>query len=157
MTRTRTRTRTLFALVLLLVAGCAHHPDAGARSTEGPEPRQDELFAALAGRDAPRVAGFFAEDAVLHVAGMPPVEGRVAIQQFYHNLFRFLLESRLTPGPTVASASRDLAYSTGRTSNTFRGADGATSYGGRYALVWRRLDGEWKVVLYAVSSDEGQR
>jgi ketosteroid isomerase-like protein len=138
----------------VLATACAHQrPDpAGARPAL--DARQAEFFAAMADRDADRLAGLFANDAVLHVANMPPVEGQAAVREFYGNLFGFLIGSRATPGATYMSASGDMAYGTGSTANEFRGLDGAVTYRGKYVLVWRREAGDWRVALYAISSDQ---
>lgn len=45
--------------------------------------RQSESFAALEARDADTTAALFADEAVVHVANMPPIEGRSAIREFY--------------------------------------------------------------------------
>jgi uncharacterized protein (TIGR02246 family) len=150
----------LVVAVTLGAAGCAPAPPASVEvrfvdpAFQLLEQRQDQLFAALAARDADATAALFADDAALYIAGMPPVQGAAAIRQFYGNLFRFLTASTATPGPTHVSASRDMAYSTGRASNEFGGPGGATTYEGKYVVVWRRLDDDWRVVLYAVSSNQ---
>jgi uncharacterized protein (TIGR02246 family) len=138
---------TLLVATLAALPACAiTHP--------GPEQRQAEFFAAIADRDADRTASFFADDAVLQVANMPPVEGREAIRGFYGNLFGFLSASSATPERLEVAASGDMAWSIGESRSTFRRPDGELSYTGKYALVWRKQDGAWRVALYAISSNE---
>jgi uncharacterized protein (TIGR02246 family) len=147
--------RSLAAPLLLLAGACAHIANAASDDAATRLERHEAAFhAAAADRDAERVAAFFADDAVLHVAGMPEIRGREAIGRFYANMYRFLAATRATPVSRQAASSGDLAYSTGRTVNEFRGPDGEVSYAGKYALVWTRHDGEWLVSLYAVSSDQ---
>jgi len=142
-------------LLLLLAGACAHIANAASDDAATRLERREAAFhAAAADRDAERVTAFFADDAVLHVAGMPEIRGREAIGRFYANMYRFLAATRATPVSRQAASSGDLAYSTGRTVNEFRGPDGVVSYAGKYALVWTRQDGEWLVSLYAVSSDQ---
>jgi ketosteroid isomerase-like protein len=121
---------------------------------EALEMRQKELFAALATKDAGVVAELFAEPAVMHVANFAPIEGRAAIQSFYANLFRFLDSSGMTPSVLEISREGDMAYGFGASTNVFRRGEELTSYEGKYVLVWRKLDDAWKVVLYAVSSNQ---
>jgi branched-chain amino acid transport system substrate-binding protein len=143
------------ALLLALTAGCAHADAAAADAGRARlEARQAEFFAALAARDVDRTAALFAESAVLHVAGMPAVEGRAAIRAFYGNLFGFLSASSAVPGALHLAASGDLAYGTGTAANVFRRPTGSVEYRGKYALVWRRLEGDWRIALYAVTSDQ---
>jgi ketosteroid isomerase-like protein len=139
---------------ILLATACAHQRPDPAGTRAALDARQAELFAAMADRDAERVADLFAHDAALHIANMPPVEGQRAVREFYGNLFGFLTGSTTTPAATHVAASGDMAYGTGRTTNEFRGPDGAVRYTGKYVLVWRREAGDWRVALYAISSDE---
>jgi ketosteroid isomerase-like protein len=118
------------------------------------EQRQQAFFAAMAARDADGVAALFAEDGVMQVAGMPPIEGGAAVRQFYGNMFGFLSASTATPTTTVIAAAGDMAYGTGSTVNEFRGQDGPLRFSGKYALVWRQLGGEWRIVLYSISSNQ---
>jgi ketosteroid isomerase-like protein len=158
------------AVVLLLITaiapGCAPHgrvPAGAGAPTAATAPsaaravleqRQQAFFAAMAARDADGVAALFAEDGVMQVAGMPPIEGGAAVRQFYGNMFGFLSASTATPTTTVIAAAGDMAYGTGSTVNEFRGQDGPLRFSGKYALVWRQLGGEWRIVLYSISSNQ---
>jgi uncharacterized protein (TIGR02246 family) len=117
------------------------------------EPRQAGFLEALGDRDADRLATFFSEDGVLHVANMPPVHGRHAIHRFYQNVFRFLQETRATLEATRMAAAGDMAFTTGRVVNVFAGQDGPTEFTGKLLLVWERREGLWLVAAYALSSD----
>jgi ketosteroid isomerase-like protein len=154
----RRRTLALAAIPIVLATACAQHralsPDLGRDRLDR---QQEEFIAALANRDAERMTALFAEDAVLHVANMPPIEGRDAIGRFYGNLFRFLSASAATPERLELSGSGDMAYEIGKASNEFRGPQGTMGYTGKYLLVWRRIDGDWRIVLYSVSSNESER
>jgi ketosteroid isomerase-like protein len=142
---------------MLLVTACAQQraPEIDGANVhyELVTQRQAEYFAAMAARDADRIAAMFAEGAALHVANMPPVEGREAIHRFYARMFGFLSEANATPETLVISAGGDMAYGTGTTFNEFRRPEGPVSYTGKYALIWEKLGDTWLVVIYAVSSD----
>ncbi|HSJ08094.1 MAG TPA: nuclear transport factor 2 family protein, partial [Longimicrobiales bacterium] len=99
------------------------------------------------------LANYFADDALLHVAGMPPVRGRDDIARFYSNVFRFLAASTPVPEALRMSEGADVAWGAGRVRNVFDGPEGRVEYEGKYAAVWERRDGEWLLALYAVSSD----
>ena len=93
---------------------------------------------------------------MLHVANMPPVQGREAIHAFYGNVFRFMLESEATPETLQISASGDMAYTTGSVTNSFHSQDEPVRYSGKYLLVWENHDGEWLISVYAVSNNSGE-
>lgn len=153
------RSATLVAVLgtAAIATGCAESRTASVEvQRELLAQRQGEFFAALEARDPDRTAALFADDAVLHVAGMPPIEGRVAIHRFYGNLFGFLSASRATPERLHLSVSADLAYGIGRASNEFRGPEGPVEYAGKYLLVWRRTADDWFIAVYSVSSDQAE-
>lgn len=145
------------ALALLLVSGCAHRPPSLSDAYRQVLHQQERAFlAALGARDAAQTAAFFAEDATLHVAGMPPVQGRPAVERFYGNVFRFMRASEATPEHTRISSAGDMAYSVGRVRNAFGGPEGTVEYAGKYLLVWEKREGAWRIVLYGVSNDESE-
>ncbi len=139
---------------------CFTIPESGIRQMV-PTPNVDDLsrrraaFAdALGARDADQVAGFFAQEAILQTAGRPQVEGRGAIRTFYEGVFGFLTESSLTPERIERSASGDMAWESGSSANAFRRPDGEVRFRGRYLMVWVRIEGEWFITAYALSSEE---
>jgi ketosteroid isomerase-like protein len=141
-------------LTLLLCSGCARPPSSDvANERHHLQRREAEFLSALGARDLEQTTAHFAEDAVLHVADMPPVYGRDAIAKFYQNLFRFLSSSSGTPELMRTSSSGDLAYSTGTVENVFGAEPQATHYSGKYLLVWEKRAGEWAIVLYGVSNN----
>jgi uncharacterized protein (TIGR02246 family) len=151
----------LTAVLAVLAAGCAHGTvPAGAPATAGAsahaalEQRYSAFLAALAARDAAGVTAFFADDATLHVAGMPPVGGRAAIGSFYSNVFRAMSASRATPEASRVSTAGDMAWTSGRVVNTFQSAQGPTEFAGKYLLVWERRADEWVIVVYGISSNQ---
>jgi uncharacterized protein (TIGR02246 family) len=151
----RRRRLLLAACAIALAAGCGDGTTA-TRDTarQALEARERDFTAALAARDADRMAALFAEDAVLHVANMPPVEGRDSVAQFYGNTFRFLSDSRSTPETLHVSDGGDMAYTTGSVTNEFHRPDGPVEYAGKHVLICRAVDGEWMIALYAISSNQ---
>jgi uncharacterized protein (TIGR02246 family) len=150
------RTVAAAALALLMTGACAHRalvlPEPEAAEQELRQ-RHSAFLEALGARDAAQAASFFAEDAVLHVANMPPVQGRTAIASFYGNVFRFMTASRPTTQTVRVAASADLAYTEGTVTNAFQGEQGPVEYEGKYLLVWERRGGVWSVVVYSLSSN----
>jgi ketosteroid isomerase-like protein len=159
--------RVIAVGAVILATACAHHPapadaDAPVAPAAGVAAdverelasQQAAFFEAVAARDADRTSAFFADDALLHVANLPPIAGRDAIRRFYRRMFGFLAATASTPEALHVAAGGDVAYGTGSTSNEFRGAEGTARYAGKYVLVWRRVAGEWMVALYGLSSNQ---
>jgi ketosteroid isomerase-like protein len=142
------------ATVLLALAACAPAPAVVvAAAPQRLEQRQSEFLAALSARDVERTMAHFADDAVLHIANMPAIQGRAAIGRFYENVFRFLAASDPMAELTRVSSGGDMAYTVGRVTNTFAGEQGEVEHTGKFTLVWERRDGEWWVAVYGISSD----
>lgn len=151
------RAAVVFLVGLVVAAACARHrPVPLDVERERLSQRQSEFLTALAAKDADIVAAFFSDDALLHIANMPPIEGRGAIRQFYGNLFGFLSSSNALPEMIQISDGGDMAYGTGRATNEFRGPHGPTEYTGKYLLIWRKLASDWMIVLYAVSNNQAE-
>ena len=150
--------RVLALLALLVwIAGCAGQATTvlEAQGRELDE-RQEAFLAAMARHDAQAVAGFFAEDAVLHLANQPAIEGRQAIEAFYGRMFGFLDRTLATPQQLRMSHGGDMAHAIGRVNNRFSSPQGVREYQGKFLIVWEYQDGQWRVSRYAVSSDHTQ-
>lgn len=143
-----------FGVILHVMAGCSG-PTGGA-DAPGLEARMDAFFQAMEEGASEEVAGFFAEDGIVHVAGMPEIRGRGAIEGFYSNLFGFLESSAAVPGSLRMAAEGSMAFVAGSTTNAFRGPEGSVEYAGKFLLVWVRDDGEWRIGAYSVSSDAAE-
>jgi len=149
------RAISLTAITLLLGAACAHQPPlADGAERQRLEQRQGEFLAGLSEQDLERTTALFADDAILHVANMPPIRGRDAIRQFYGNVFRFLTASAPEPETLRLSSGGTMAYSTGGVTNVFEGEQGPIENVGKYLLIWERRDGDWSIVVYSVSSNQ---
>jgi uncharacterized protein (TIGR02246 family) len=113
-------------------------------------PVHSELVAAFASRDAARVAGLYAEDALFFTPGRPAVRGRSAILDLMKADFEdpgFSLE--LHEQRTSVSSSGDLAYARGtfRASFTGPGSREVRSVGGNYLQIFRKArDGRWEIL-----------
>jgi ketosteroid isomerase-like protein len=148
------RTAVIVIATAVLLAGCALQRPQSGDGQALLDQRQQAFRAALEARDAERMAALFSENAVLHVANMPPIEGRRAIHRFYQRVFGFLAASNAVIEHTRVADSGDLAYSIGSVRNTFEGADGPVSYAGKYLLIWSRSGHDWTIDVYSISSNQ---
>jgi uncharacterized protein (TIGR02246 family) len=113
-------------------------------------PIQTELVAAFEARDASRIAGFYAEDAVFFTPGRPAVAGREAVAKvMIEDLQDPAFNLQLTEQATRTAAADDLAYSRGRfrVSFTNPGSGQVESVGGNYLQIFRKkIDGSWEIL-----------
>jgi ketosteroid isomerase-like protein len=100
-------------------------------------------LAAAKARDAATVASFYAEDAVLMPPNAPPIQGRRAIQRDHERLFTESPPFELTATPLASETSGELGYIRGE--YVVR-RQGTPDVRGKYVEVWRRIDGQWKII-----------
>jgi uncharacterized protein (TIGR02246 family) len=117
------------------------------------EQRQQEFAAAMAVRDAARVAAFFSENGLLHVANQPPIEGRAGIERFYTQVFRFLAGTDMEADKIQISSSEDLAFVTARVTNAFERDGQRIEFQGKCLLVWEQVADVWVLAVYALSNN----
>ncbi len=92
--------------------------------------------------DIAAVAELYTEDAQFFVSTGQVLEGRTAIQ----SVLQGILDAGATEQslePTEAEILGDTAYTI--SSYTFRSADGQVVQEGHSILIWKQVDGEWKV------------
>jgi ketosteroid isomerase-like protein len=145
----------LLATAAALAAACTPRPFPGAPAARADlQEREATFLAALAAKNPEQAAAHFADDAVLHVANMPPVQGRNAIREFYANIFRFLDSSVSASEVVRTSSSGDMGYSLGRVTNVFASEHGRMEYAGKYILVWERRGEQWLIATYSISNNQ---
>ena len=105
-------------------------------------------------KDAAGIGQLYAEDG----AALPPyfkaVVGRAAISQWWASQMK-------TPGFTMAFGTDQLVFSTpgdmaldrGWYRVSAQGPDGVINDTGKYVVVWRKIDGEWKVAADIFNTD----
>lgn len=111
-------------------------------------------LAAEARKDIDAVLAFAGPDILLQPAGGGEIRGLPAVRQFYEAFFQLPIVS-LAGGSleTVVAPSGDLAYDIGWNRVQLAQPPGAPADSGKYLSIWRKLDGEWKIVVVAFSSN----
>lgn len=108
----------------------------------------------MAAKDAKASAEFYAPDGVMMPPGSAIVEGREALTAAWQGLFAmpgFQLTIDTTK-VTVAKAG-DLAYELGTYELAFDGEQGPVRDKGKYVVVWKKVDGNWKAAADIFNSD----
>lgn len=123
--------------------------------TEAVRARSDGLLGAEGALDAEGSVAFYAEDAIVQPDGAPQIRGRDAIAGSYRQFFEDsqLKEFFVKGSHITVSQSGDLAYEYGVNRTVLAGPEGDLVDVGKYLLVWKKIDGEWLVVVLAFSSD----
>ncbi len=111
--------------------------------------------AAMLAGDAAAVVSVYRDDAVEMPSCAPLVRGRAAIEQYYRGLFaqgaRF---TAFTLTHLEAKTAGDTAYAVGTSAQTLAmPSKGVIDDTGKYLVVLKRTDGQWKVAYSMYSSD----
>jgi len=162
--------------VLAVLAGCAKKNAAGKTDDSGnaianaapaatpvdTKASEDEIrqldeayFAAVKAKDANAIAALYTEDAVSMNPNAPSVVGREAIAKYNQNFLK-LSQLEMTGGPETIKISDDgtMAYDAGKYSMSWTDAKGKTLKDeGKYLEVLKKVDGKWRVVSDANSSN----
>ena len=105
-------------------------------------------------KDTEAIARIYAEDGRFMVPNAPIAEGRAAVAATWAHLLS-LPGVALTFGPThiEAAASGDLAFEVGAYVLAFDRGGQRTEDRGKYVVVWKRVDGDWKAAADILNSD----
>jgi uncharacterized protein (TIGR02246 family) len=115
----------------------------------------DQWGAAMAAKDAKASAEFYATDGVMMPPGTPAIESREALTAAWQGLFSkpgFQLTIKSTK--IVVAQAGDLAYERGVYELAFDGEQGPVKDKGKYVVVWKKVDGNWKAAADIFNSDD---
>ena len=106
-------------------------------------------------KDPDKFVSYFAPDGTFGMGGRPELKGPAAIKAAIGQLSQapgFNLTWKATRADVAASG--DLGYTTGTYEMTMNNPAGSPAVDkGKYQTVWKKIDGAWKVVVDAGSSD----
>jgi len=113
-----------------------------------------DWFADELRRDMEASLSCVAPDAMFQLEGTPTIVGTTAIRTAYEEFFKLpFTDWMMEPRTVVVAASGDLAYDIGSFKMVFEGPEGRTEVPQKSTFIWRKLDGQWKVVVCCFSSD----
>ncbi len=93
------------------------------------------------------VLDFFAEDAITLSPDQPPVRGREALRRYYEEGFKRETNRDLVLVSVHVEMSGDLLYDAGRWENSLPMPEGGTKkLSGYYLGVYKKIQGQWKIV-----------
>jgi len=114
----------------------------------------DAYAAAMRAGDAAAAAAVYRDDAVEMPPGVPPIQGKAAIEQYFRGMFGSCRFTEFTLSHTELRASGDVAFAAG-TSRARLTPNGGPPVedSGKYLVVLKRTGGAWKVAYSIHNSD----
>jgi uncharacterized protein (TIGR02246 family) len=142
----RNFTYQLFAAALLVAGLMAASPAWADDAKHRIDALNAKWVAAFAAKDIAAIETMMAPDALLLSPGAPAVKGAKAIAETWKG-WSELANVEVTFGAerVEASASGDMAYDYGTYTFAFDGDKGRVIEKGKYIVVWKKIDGAWKV------------
>ena len=118
---------------------------------------ENQWTAAIQTSDIGKFVSFFASDAVGMGANMPITIGLQAIRKEQESMFSDTTLLFKTYSGTIdiieVSASGDLAYVRGTQRLSIKTPNGLVEFVGKWLDIWKKIDGEWKVIVNIWNSD----
>ena len=111
-------------------------------------------LALIGDHDAAGVAGLYTSDGALMAPGAPIAQGQQALEAAWGGLMKapgFGLTFKADE--IVVASGGDMALDRGTYELSLDGPDGPTKDIGKYVVVWRNVDGQWKVAADIFNSD----
>ena len=109
-----------------------------------------EWAATYNAKDAAKLAGFYAEDAVYMPPNLPMAKGRAAIEAHFKQEFQQgFTNLKLTPRESAISGSQ--AFEVGTATIT---APGGRTENGKYVVVFKQVGGAWKIAYDINNTDQ---
>ncbi len=140
-------------LVAGLAAGCVARGDARTIEQEIRELDKKWVGAVVRG-DVATIVDFYAADGAFLMPNAPPAEGREAIAEAWKGLISLPnLSLNIRSTRIDVAASGDLAADIGTYDLAFSGEDGRIRDEGKYVVVWKKVNGEWKVLADILNSN----
>jgi uncharacterized protein (TIGR02246 family) len=106
------------------------------------EAQKAKFMAAAKRGDAHTIAALYTDQAWLLPPNAPMIHGKTEIEAFWATRFKRMAAVTLTT-VDVISLSEDSAREVGTSRVTLK--DGSEPVQGKYMVVWRRSDGEWRL------------
>jgi len=147
----------VFIPILVLCGACASDPPRPVvdHKAEEQQIRQLtlDLYDAENRRDLDAIMGFIADGFVAQFPGTPLIEGKEGVRAATEAFLGSLVSVADGPMTIVVSDNGDMAYQFGTSKVIVEGPHGQVEDPQKHLFVWRKINGQWKVVAGAYSSD----
>ncbi len=128
--------------------------DNGAAHEQAIRKTNERWLALIRNHDAAAVSKLYASDGAMMAPGAPIAQGQRPLEKAWGGLMK-------TPGfgltfkadQIVVASGGDMALDRGTYLLSLAGPNGPTKDIGKYVVVWRNIDGQWKVAADIFNSD----
>ncbi|MGB2959929.1 MAG: SgcJ/EcaC family oxidoreductase [Bacteroidota bacterium] len=143
--------RILFCAMIALVtiAGCSPAPTVDT-AAEAEEIRETSRLwnEAVIAKDIQAATAYFTPDGMLMPQNSEIIAGRGAIQEWFEGWVTDPNISNSFKADVVeVAASGDIAYERGTYTFAMETPEGRIEDEGKYVVIWKKIDGEWKALL----------
>ncbi len=142
----------------LVVAACATIPRVDLQAESAAIRKLDrEWLAAFTAKDIDAAMSYFAPTAVLMPANSPAIIGQGPIREWFALwLPDPNVSTSFSPAVVEVAESGDLAYDRGTFHSVVETAEGRVEVTGKYLIIWKKIDGEWKAMIDISNSDSAE-
>lgn len=113
-----------------------------------------QWLAAVSARDAAATAAIYLPEGRLMPPNAVSALGSAAIAEFYRGIFELPnLSVSWTQDLVEVAESGTLAYDVGPYSLAYDGPSGRVEDRGKYLVVWKKVNGQWRVAAESFNSD----
>ena len=114
----------------------------------------DRWLQLVKAKDAAGIAELYAEDGAVMPPNAPIGKGRTAIRQTWASMMQTPgFDLVIVPEQIVVSSAGDMALDRGTYRLTIAPGGTTQTDTGKYVVVWRKIDGEWKAAADIFNSD----
>ena len=143
----------------ILLSGCTSTPKVDIQAeTDAIRSLEDQWAVALQEKDANKILNFYATEAVSMSPNKPILVTLDAIKNGIESMLTdttFIFKTyKGTVDAIEVSATGDLAYARGHDEITIKTKDGIVKDEGKWVDIWKKLDGQWKVVISIANSNK---
>jgi len=105
-----------------------------------------QWLGAVTSKDAAATAAFYTPDGRLMAPNAPTAQGAAAIAEAFAGIFSLPnVALSWTEDLVEVAPGGTLAYDIGSYTLSFDGPDGPMQDNGKYVVVWKKVDGQWRV------------
>ena len=145
----------------VLLLGCGPNtvsqsstPDNAAVSEQAIRTTNDRWLALIRDHDAAAVSKLYASDGAMMAPGAPIAQGQPALEKAWGGMMQMPgFGLTFKADKIVVAKGGDMALDQGTYLLSLTGPNGLTKDIGKYVVVWRNIDGQWKVAADIFNTD----